>query len=193
MPRGRETVSLATSICHRLPEGGVGYQIFKAKSPSPCLSPFPRLKYVKFKKGEIKNEIFFSEKSRPDPNARNATSQIQSTTPETRNLKPMNDQMFAAIDCWDAENPCGVCRWCHPDYCGFCNHIGCLEADGHPNNAPPPHVEEKVILFFFFVGLTTSSLFSRTPYACGVRVTPAPRRSKATTWCGNTSSPVYLV
>jgi len=55
----------------------------------------------------------------------------------------MNDQMFAANDCWDVENPCGVCRWCHPDYCGHCDRVGCNEIGGHPPPSPPSVLPEE--------------------------------------------------
>jgi hypothetical protein len=105
----------------------------------------------------------------------------------------MNDQMFAAIDCWDVQNPCGVCRWCHPDYCGHCGHVGCNEIGGHPPSVPPPSVmpEEgvRVILFcLFFHSFNIFSLFRRTPFACGARRHHVPKRRRPPQWWRSSSS-----
>ncbi len=38
------------------------------------------------------------------------------------------------IDCWEAQNPCGFCSWCHPDYCGICQSIECMDKIGHEDH-----------------------------------------------------------
>ena len=92
----------------------------------------------------------------------------------------MNDQLFADMDCWDMENPCGVCRWCHPDYCGLCDRVGCNEIGGHPPPPPPSVMPEegvRVILFCLF-SFVQHSLFRRTPFACGASPRHARRRPR---------------
>jgi len=78
----------------------------------------------------------------------------------------MDDQCTFVEDkvypqCWDFVNPCGLCDWCHPDYCGLCDLVGCRVAGGHPPPPPASVMPEegvRVILFCLFFIRSTSSL-----------------------------------